>query len=468
MFPIVHEDVSPKDSKTLIFGGINRNELIDDSEWIDNVNVDTLNCPALSPRKPLRLIKSLSSVMGYLIYENSIFYVLKSSSGNSLYMEIADEEGKFTTKKIQDLDASFNPKKYQLMIFNRHLLIFPSCEAFKINYKGDKIHDMVLGLSDYKKFSKKSGNSSGIDNISYVCEYNNRIFAIDDEDNIKATALGRYDIWTKYTGVLTDSWATDVASPGKFTGINLYRDHITIMKRDVTYELYGTLPSNFSLQEAFKNGTINNDSIVEVGGRLYFVSASGVNVYGGGVPRAISYKLNEKFINSYCFTDGLRFYMSLDNGDRKRTYVYDTDLNIWSCYTNKYFVYSGDLMYGGKTHKVLVDDKGNVYEMNSGDEKIKWEAISKRYTDDTFQKKSMRKLKFSCHMDRGARLSFYVSFDDKPFNLVKAIRNDKDQAFIDVDVYIPLRRAKNVQVRIEGLGMSKVYGEREMFYRSEK
>ena len=80
----------------------------------------------------------------------------------------------------------------------------------------------------------------------------------------------------------------------------------------------------------------------------------------------------------------------------------------------------------------------------------------------------MRKLKFSCHMDRGARLSFYVSFDDKPFNLVKAIRNDKDQAFIDVDVYIPLRRAKNVQVRIEGIGMSKVYGEREMFYRSER
>lgn len=468
MFPIVQDNANPKDSKTIIFGGINRNELIDENEWVDTTNVDTLNCPAISPRKPLKEINCLKGVIGYLIYENAIFYVLREPEGNILYMEIVSDEGVFSKKKIQVLDNSFNPNKYQMLVFNRRLLIFPSCEAFKINYNSDRIHDMVLGLSDYKKFSKKSGNSSGIDNISYVCEYNNRIFAIDDEDNIKATALGRYDIWTKYTGVLTDSWATDVASAGKFTGISLYRDHITIMKRDVTYELYGTLPSNFSLQEAFKNGTINNDSIVEVGGRLYFVSASGVHVYGGGVPRTISYKLNEKFKDAFSFTDGIRYYLSLDNGKTKRTYVYDIDLGIWSCYSDKYFTYCGYLMYGNSTHIILLDDAGRIYEMNAGDEVVKWEALTKRYTDNTFQKKSMKKVKFSCHMDKGSRISFYVSFDDRPFNLIKTIRNDSYKGYKEADVYIPLRRAKTIQIRIEGLGMSKVYGEREMIYRSER
>jgi hypothetical protein len=53
------------------------------------------------------------------------------------------------------------------------------------------------------------------------------------------------------------------------------------------FELYGSKPSNFQVQETVKTGAFNADYI-EINSVLYFANRDGIYAYSGGVPRKIS------------------------------------------------------------------------------------------------------------------------------------------------------------------------------------
>ena len=95
--------------------------------------------------------------------------------------------------------------------------------------------------------------------------------------------------------------------------------------------LYGYIPSQFKIVESAKIGCIDNRSISEVAGMLFFMSEKGVQTYSGGFPRSISDKLNLGPVTSAsAIGDGRKYYISIDGV----TYIYDTWQSIWLPYMN--------------------------------------------------------------------------------------------------------------------------------------
>ena len=65
------------------------------------------------------------------------------------------------------------------------------------------------------------------------------------------------------------------ASDAKFTGITSFQNHIIAFKDGFIHELYNT-KNPFRIQDLFREGCIDNRSICEVDGSLYFVDRDGV------------------------------------------------------------------------------------------------------------------------------------------------------------------------------------------------
>ena len=242
-------------NKALVFKGVNKKEIIEDTELSDGVNLDSEMIPALSPRKPIKSVAKLSSPTYFGIVNGKHYFI---------------DEVDFYYDGVKRGVLSKNKKS--IVDFNGNLVIFPD----------KKYYDYVEGI--FGTF-----NSPDID---YAAVHYNRIFGVKGND-IRASKVGDFKKWEEFGGTELDSWAADVYSPGDFTGITSYQDHVIFFKRDQMYELYGYTPSQFKIIESAKTGCIDNESIKEVQGVLFFMSESGVQTYSGGFPRPISEKLTQ-------------------------------------------------------------------------------------------------------------------------------------------------------------------------------
>lgn len=422
----------PVRTETILFQGINRNKIINEDEWSELSNIDTKNIPAISPRKPMKVIREFKKCNGYLVDENKECWV----DGTDLY---------YDGKKVGTLEDS--PKK--MVEFNRNIIIFPDKIAY--NIKENKITE---------KFKAPD--------LEHIIVKDNRIWGTKGV-TIHACKLGDYTEWDKPTDVLDGVYYVDVPGESNFQGITIYGDKLVFFKKSSMYELFGKTPKDYELYEAFKIGCVDYKSISEVAGTLFFTSQSGTFAYGGGIPRPVSTKLNETYLNSTGISDNRNYFLSLDNGERKRTYMFDTYLNAWTVYSDKYFDYWGYLELE-RDRKIRAVSNNKLYEFESGNEMVEWLAISKEFDNRTFQRKSVRKLKFKVDMPIGSELSIYMSRDGKPFRLEKTFKKSPDSfsSKDDLIFFVPMNRAKMYQIKLVGKGDCTVYGEREIIFRSDK
>lgn len=412
-------------NKPLIFKGINKKELIEDEELTSGKNLDSEMIPALSPRKPIEAIKTLSSPQYFGIVNGKDYYV----DGTGFYYDGVNK-GTVTrgVKSIVD--------------FNGNLIIFPD----------KKYYDYIEGVF---------GSFTGPD-VDYATVHYNRVFGIKGSD-VRASKVGDFKEWEEFGGTELDSWAADVYSPGDFTGITSYQDHVIFFKRDQMYELYGYTPSQFKIIESAKIGCVDNESISEVQGVLFFMSEKGVQTYSGGFPRNVSENLNLQYVNkASSIGDGRKYYTCIDGV----TYMLDTWQNTWYPYMDK------DIICFAKSQKEIfgLSKDGKVYKFDSGNEFIQWEATTKLFDDGLFNKKSIKSIKLRARMDTGSELKVYISLDEGEFKLRKHVKNTdlyhKKQR--DMNIVIPIRRASVYQIKFVGQGHSVVYGEKEILVGSDR
>ena len=216
------------------------------------------------------------------------------------------------------------------------------------NKNGEKIEGDSLYNGTYESVTVKKT----IPNIVDACVLNNRVFGVDKKgQTIYASKLGSFEDWYSYEGISTDSWYGEVGTEGAFTGIVEFNGSIIAFKRDYIYKIYGDNPKNFTIQKQSSDGCIDKKSIVELNGRLYFLSQNGFCVYSGGYPTIISEVLNKQYINAIGGTDGRKiyFYATTDNNERELL-VYDTVYNMWHKESTEYnitcfFRYNGKLYF---------------------------------------------------------------------------------------------------------------------------
>ncbi|MBQ7953900.1 MAG: hypothetical protein IJ332_04090, partial [Clostridia bacterium] len=238
--------------------------------------------------------------------------------------------------------------------------------------------------------------------VKYGVVYNNRIVGVY-KNNIRASVLGDFSNFWEYADEAgnpsaTGAYATDVGSAGDFTGICAYNNVLLIFKKDIVYEMYGSMP--YTITELCNTGCIDNDSIASIDGVLYWASPKGIVRYSGGVPNVISQKVDID-TSGICKagTDGRRYYVY----DGNKTFVYDTYYQMWHIEDET----NVKMRYSHINDLFMVCDDG-IYKADSGNESVEWEYTTKDFTFASKERKNLSKLWIRTDMASNTKLEIYV------------------------------------------------------------
>ena len=279
--------------------------------------------------------------------------------------------------------------------------------------------------------------------LDYGVVYNNRIVGVSGSE-IRASALGDFTNFWEYADEAgnpsaTGAYATDVGSAGDFTGICAYNNVLLLFKKNIVYEMYGSMP--YTISELCTTGCIDNDSIVSIDGVLYWVSPKGVVRYSGGVPQVISTQLD---INTDSVakagTDGRKYYVY----DGFKTYVYDTYYRMWHIEDDK----NVKMRFNHINDLYCVYDDG-IYKLNSGNEAVEWEFETKDFTFQSAERKNLSKLWIRADMPKQSRLEVYARQDGNKWQRVAVKTAERDEMF---DFKLRIKKCDSFALKFKGKG----------------
>lgn len=279
--------------------------------------------------------------------------------------------------------------------------------------------------------------------LDYGVVYNNRIVGVR-KNRICASALGDFSNFWEYADEAgnpsaTGAYATDVGSAGDFTGICAYNNVLLLFKKDIVYEMYGSMP--YTITELCTTGCIDNDSIASIDGVLYWASPKGIVRYSGGVPNVISTQIDIK-TDGICKagTDGRKYYVY----DGYKTYVYDTYYQMWHIEDET----SIKMRYSHINDLYTVCEDG-IYKANSGKESMKWEFTTKDYTFSSKERKNLSKLWIRADMQRNSRLEIYVRQNGGEWSRVAVKTAENDEMF---DFKLRVKKCDSYTIKFKGKG----------------
>ena len=313
------------------------------------------------------------------------------------------------------------------------------------DYSTDVINaNIKYALSADWYIGKNSNNvNAAVRTLKYGVVYNNRIVGVNGND-IRASALGDFTNFWEYADEAgnpsaTGAYATDVGSAGDFTGICVYNNMVMLFKKDIVYEMYGSMP--YTITKLCSTGCVDNDSICEIDGMLYWASPKGIVRYSGGVPVVISNQIDiDTSGNCKAGTDGRRYYVY----DGKLIYVYDTLYGIWHIEDGK----EVRAFYNDINCLYMVSDDG-IYRLNSGEEEVEWEFTTKDYTFSSAERKNLSKLWVRTHMSRMSQLEVYVRQDGGDWIRAAVKTAEKDEMF---DFKLRIRKCDSFTLKFKGKG----------------
>lgn len=265
--------------------------------------------------------------------------------------------GDYTYRSIVQFNVYKTPTDPIAGEFDRKVLIFP--DKLSMGY--------VTEVSGNIEFASLGDTYP---DIKLAAVQDSRLFGVDDA-RIYASGANDYANWDLDTATDYSSahaWCSptqaDSRADGSFTAITSYGGHIVAFKEDFTHELYNN-KNPFYLQELFGFGAIDQRTVHEVGGRLLFVSQTGVISYGGGSPQIID---SELCIDSYeravCGAHQGIYYLSVqDNDGFVTTYTYNTENGAWSIFDTGAVLPDGYCSVGGRLYAAV---DGQVLALDDG------------------------------------------------------------------------------------------------------
>lgn len=314
--------------------------------------------------------------------------------------------------------------------------------------------------------------------FDYATVHNSRVFGVA---NNKVFASGynsyvNYKMDTANYSSSENAWystsQSNTKSEGDFTGITSYGGHVICFKKDFMHEIYNT-KNPFRLKDVYAEGCIDQRTIQEVDGILFFVSEDNVKVYTGGNPEIISYNLGIKQFKNCCAgNDGRNYYLYCeDEKDRKAIYVFDTISKIWSKQETEHevvdFANTTEGMFLLTKYKKNKDDEnyyGKIFKIDTADYNHDWffetdvmTSLSKIRTIDI---KHLTKFQLLAEFSENSSLKVYALYDNEEFD------KEKSQLLCDVKnkvgmhpIRILNRNGANraMKLRFEGYGFIKLY-----------
>lgn len=193
----------------------------------------------------------------------------------------------------------------------------------------------LSGLTAYGETVLACTASSEPPELDYFTVCDNRVFGCRGSE-IYASKLGDPAQWYYWhtPALSTDSWYLDTGDPSPFTACCVYggRPHF-FTERSVTV-LYGDTPAQYSTATVELYGVKEGsaDSLVAVGGALYYLSPQGFVRYTSSEGAVvISDRLGSVFSSACAGTDGRCYYAcAMDPLGRAANYKYSLKSGLWA------------------------------------------------------------------------------------------------------------------------------------------
>ena len=311
-----------------------------------------------------------------------------------------------------------------------------------------------------------------VPDIKYAAVHQSRVFGVDDT-RVYASGFNNYANWNLDTaGEYNESnaWVSATQSNtkagGDFTGITVFQNHVICFKKDFMHEIYNT-KNPFRIQDIFSQGTIDQRTVQDVGGRLIFVSDDNVKMYTGSSPRIIGDLLGiDSFTYAVSGNDGRNYYLyCYDNEENGRLFVYDTYISAWSeraCDGGKIlsFAHNESGMY-------VMLDKIGIFKLDTNSFNLSWKFETDLITNSTVDIKHVKKIQMLAHFgkDEGdiANMKVYFLYDGEEFSKSAHLVYDGSGTGQKVIRVKPRKTASyGVKIHVEGTGYVRLY-EMELF-----
>ena len=510
--PSLNESVGKKVQQTYDFKGLNKSAVISPGEFSDMLNLSSKNDGCISPRAGREVIKTLTGGSDIASFGEKLFYI--------------QEDGFYYNGERK---GTVKPGKKEIAVMNDYVIIFPDKVAYdsvtdefkrmELTWKaassgqiqftekemifksgalpkfevGDGI--VISGCADtpynnraviiraigtdrfvfdsntFEAVDKESGLvklERSIPDMTYICEHNNRLWGCDENKTIYCSKQGSHTNFNVYDGLVTDSYYTEVGTPGKFTGVCSYNSKVYFFKEDCIHAVYGYKPENFQIVDISTQGVKEgcSRSLAVTNNLLFYVSRDGIMIFDSTVPELISKKLGYTRYDEAVGGGNRKFYyVSLRKDNDWQLLVYDSDINEWykqdDLHAIRFNYYNGDLIYlnAEGTEIVKVDSE-------TSSEVVSWEAITGEMNLVESEKKSTITLRLRVDMPIDAELSLYVSRDKGEWEEVRTFINETRSI-----LYAPLKpmRCESFSIKLAGKGDVKIYSlAREYTERSYK
>lgn len=299
--------------------------------------------------------------------------------------------------------------------------------------------------------------------LDFVCEFNNRLWGCSSANHeIYASKLGDPTNWNSYQGTAADSYAVSVGSDGDFTGVISQQGYVVFFKEDYIHTIYGTKPSNFSLDTVQARGVMKgcSKSLCHVNETVMYVGRDAIMAYTGGMPESVSDKLNLRWSSAVANQWKGKYYVDLTFFKKTTTYVYDLVHNVWMKedeHENKLlsrFYANGILFETREKERHISSRFTSLEEIRTGD--MDWYLESVYLEEGTIDQKKVHSLQFNVELETDAYFAVYVRYDnDTTWRRVASVTADRRNTYT---VPLKLKKCERYQYRLEGHGWFILYG----------
>ena len=324
-----------------------------------------------------------------------------------------------------------------------------------------------------------------IPDMSYVIEAQNRLWGckygtVNGKlvNEIYASALGRFDVWHKFAGVSTDSYAASVGSDGRWTGAVNYQGYPLFFKEDRMHKVYVSASGAHRIQEYTMRGvqTGGAKSLAVVNGVLFYKARDCVCAYdGSGAPTDVSEKLNLDSLSrpgttisiAAAYRDKYYLYLQMSTPPGSRLLVLDTRRGAWyrenlpSGSITDFTEHLGSLLCAAGGIEEIAHDNQVSELIGTEEGNVAWSCETGLIGYSTVEQKYVSRFNIRMSLARDAYMDVLVQYDsDGVWHNQGRIQGVGTRTFM---LPVRPRRCDHFRIRLEGSGDVRIYSFAKIF-----